>query len=391
MKNKKCTSLFLALALTTAMVVPAYGSSTQNKISDARKQQSEAKQTLQESESKIEGLEAKKNDLEAYLTELNEQLSDLSDSLSNLQKQSDAKQKELKRIQKDLDGAKEKKEEQYESMKLRIQYMYEQSGDNYITMLMESQDLADFLNRAENIMQITKYDRDMLNNYKEIQREIEDKEAGVLKEKAAIEKLQEESIKKQEEISDLVKSTNSQIEIYAEQITDEQTNAKALLTKVNSQEDIINGLIKQQKEEEAAQIMEEREEAKQEQPSSGGSNTSVQEKPSAPAEKPELPEENTNQGSSQGTYLGRFRLTAYCNGPCCGGHPSGKTASGTYPAAGRTVAMGGVPFGTKLLINGNVYIVEDRGTPYGHVDIYHDTHGQALQFGSQYADVYQLN
>ena len=40
--------------------------------------------------------------------------------------------------------------------------------------------------------------------------------------------------------------------------------------------------------------------------------------------------------------------------------------------------MAGVPFGTQLLINGNVYTVEDLGTPYGHVDIYFNSHSEAL-------------
>ena len=53
--------------------------------------------------------------------------------------------------------------------------------------------------------------------------------------------------------------------------------------------------------------------------------------------------------------------------------------------------MGGVPFGTRLLINGCVYVVEDRGTPYGHVDIFYNTHEEALANGSYYTDVYQLN
>ena len=95
--------------------------------------------------------------------------------------------------------------------------------------------------------------------------------------------------------------------------------------------------------------------------------------------------------SSQGTYLGNFKLTAYCNCATCCGTAGNATASGTMPVAGRTVAMAGVPFGTKLLINGNVYTVEDLGTPYGHVDIYCSSHSEALSFGLQYADVYQLN
>ena len=89
--------------------------------------------------------------------------------------------------------------------------------------------------------------------------------------------------------------------------------------------------------------------------------------------------------------LGNFKLTAYCNCAICCGTAGNATASGTMPVAGRTVAMAGVPFGTKLLINGNVYTVEDLGTPYGHVDIYCSSHSEALSFGLQYADVYQLN
>ena len=95
--------------------------------------------------------------------------------------------------------------------------------------------------------------------------------------------------------------------------------------------------------------------------------------------------------SSQGTYLGNFMLTGYCNCAQCCGTAGNLTASGTVPTAGRTVAMAGVPFGTQLLINGNVYTVEDLGTPYGHVDIFFDNHSDALSFGLQSAEVYQLN
>ena len=95
--------------------------------------------------------------------------------------------------------------------------------------------------------------------------------------------------------------------------------------------------------------------------------------------------------SSQGKYLGNFTLTAYCNCAQCCGTAGNLTASGTVPTAGRTVAMAGVPFGTQLLINGNVYTVEDLGTPYGHVDIFFNNHSDALSFGLQSAEVYQLN
>lgn len=139
-----------------------------------------------------------------------------------MQEKSDAKQSELEELKTELEAAKDRQNEQYESMKLRIQYMYEKSNDSYISMLLESKNLTEFLSTAENIMQITKYDRGMLAAYKETQQEIEEKEASVEKEQSAIEALQQESLEKQNEIADLMKGTNSQVEAYTSEISNEE-------------------------------------------------------------------------------------------------------------------------------------------------------------------------
>ena len=409
MRNKKCTSLFLTFLIASLTITPVYASATQKKITEAEQQKTETQSNLNASQDKISSLEAKKGDLEGYLTELNQQLTDLSKNLSDLQEKSDAKQAELQQIEKELDDAKARREEQYESMKLRIQYMYENGNDSYMTMLTEAKDFTDFLNKAENIMQLTKYDRKMLDLYKETQQEIEDKEAGVKKEQEALEELKQESMDKQAEVSDLVRNTSKQIDTYSSQIDSEQSAAKELLEKVNSQEAVIDSLMKQQKDEEAAAALaaqkaqeeaarkaaqEAAEQQAAEQSATQGSSQDYddvqEETPSNMETSQESTEqEDTSSDDSQGKYLGRFRLTGYCNCALC--HGQGYTASGTVPQAGRTVAMNGIPFGTKLLINGGVYVVEDRGVPYGNVDIYHDTHDQALSFGVGYAEVYQLN
>ena len=101
-------------------------------------------------------------------------------------------------------------------------------------------------------------------------------------------------------------------------------------------------------------------------------------------------EEASDSSGSGEKYLGTFKLTAYCNCAKCCGRANAPTASGTTPCEGRTVATGGLPFGTQLRINGTVYTVEDRGTGYGHVDIFLSDHDRCLNFGVQYADVYQV-
>lgn len=82
-----------------------------------------------------------------------------------------------------------------------------------------------------------------------------------------------------------------------------------------------------------------------------------------------------------------FECTAYCKGACCCGKwANGYTASGTVPEAGRTIAAPPeYDFGTEIEIEGITYVVEDRGSAIkeSKIDIYFDTHAEALQFGRQ--------
>ena len=88
---------------------------------------------------------------------------------------------------------------------------------------------------------------------------------------------------------------------------------------------------------------------------------------------------------------GNATITHYCNcSTCCGVWAGGGTASGTTPTAGRTVAAD-LPFGTRLLINGHEYIVEDRGVSGCWVDIYCDSHAEALARGMYQTEVYIID
>lgn len=90
--------------------------------------------------------------------------------------------------------------------------------------------------------------------------------------------------------------------------------------------------------------------------------------------------------------LGTFKLTAYCSCSKCCGKSDGITASGTKTKANHTVATdSSIPFGTELYINGNTYIVEDRGVKGNVVDIFFNSHEEAQSFGVKYAKVFEVN
>ena len=85
-----------------------------------------------------------------------------------------------------------------------------------------------------------------------------------------------------------------------------------------------------------------------------------------------------------------FKVTAYCSCSKCCGKQTGITASGTRATAGRTVAASGqFAFGTKLMINGKQYTVEDRGGAIqgNKIDIYMNSHAEALAWGVKYLPV----
>ena len=430
--KKKAISLLLAGILTFSMGTPVFA--TESEIADMQAQKQEAESNLAQTQSDISSMESKKQELESYLADLNTQYEELTNTISELSIQAGEKENQLKQIRAELKKAKKAEKKQYEDMKLRIQYMYENGGTSALETLLSSKDLAEFLNNAENVSKISQYDRNMLDKYVNLQNNIQEQETAAEEEKQSIDALLAERSSKKQEVQELTASTSDNIASYVDQISASQEEAAALTEQINNADNSIALLVQQAEEEKAAREAAEAKAAEEaaaqaeesndaEESSSQDEDTSedyvedtVSEDISEDTSDEEYTEEtdssddsedadtssdseaaseeqtsSESSDSSQGKYLGNFTLTAYCNCAQCCGTAGNLTASGTVPTAGRTVAMAGVPFGTQLLINGTVYTVEDLGTPYGHVDIYFDNHSDALSFGLQTAEVYQLN
>ena len=90
--------------------------------------------------------------------------------------------------------------------------------------------------------------------------------------------------------------------------------------------------------------------------------------------------------------LGKFKLTGYCRCVSCCGKSDGITSTGTKAKAGRTIAVDSsiIPYGSKVKINKKEYVAEDCGGAIKNnkIDIFFDTHEEALEFGVKYANVY---
>ena len=164
-KTKRVISGALALTMSMGMTVNVHAT------------------TIEEAQKKADQLQSQKNSTEAEKNSLTEQLSGIVEDMEKAQEKLTAKQSEIETAETELVNAKVDENNQYDSMKKRIKFMYENGNTQLIEILIESENIGDFLNKAEYISQISNYDRDMLNQFQTIVKDVEEKEAALKKEK----------------------------------------------------------------------------------------------------------------------------------------------------------------------------------------------------------------
>lgn len=166
---------------------------------------------LNETRDKASELEGKKKKAEDEKASLAEQLNTIVADMEETQSKIDAKEDELEVKEEELEVAKAEENDQYESMKMRIKYMYENGDIQFMEILCESKSIGEFLNTAEYITTISEYDREMLVEFQEVVKKVEEQEAALKEEYAQLETMQNDLISKQEEVDALVSEKEAEI------------------------------------------------------------------------------------------------------------------------------------------------------------------------------------
>ena len=125
------------------------------KQKDAEKKKSQAEQDLKDKKNEINGLKDQQQTTADDIKNKSAKLDEILAAQKKLQKDITSKQAEIEQNQKDLAAAQEKQQEQYDAMKKRIQFMYENSAeDNIWTAIIESNGITDMLNRIEYVSDV---------------------------------------------------------------------------------------------------------------------------------------------------------------------------------------------------------------------------------------------
>lgn len=173
---KRSVSLLLAASMLLAVPVGhEYGFwHGERAYADLQSDRDEAQNQLNDIKNNLANMEAQMSALEGQLGEKAAVLSDLLAEKAILENDIANTQAAIEQAEKDLIAAKEQEAEAYEAMKLRIQYMYENSTHNSMwEAIINAEGIVDLLNRVEYVTQVHKTDRELMEEYKAVVVEVE--------------------------------------------------------------------------------------------------------------------------------------------------------------------------------------------------------------------------
>lgn len=117
------------------------------------------------------------SDTEAELVNLYTEIGVLEDEIREQEEKIAEKEAEIAVAEEDYKAAEAEEKRQYEAMKERIRFTYEQGESSYMELLLSSNSFSELLNRAEFIEEVSAYDDRMLEEYQKIKQQVADLKA----------------------------------------------------------------------------------------------------------------------------------------------------------------------------------------------------------------------
>ena len=246
-------ALLLGTGATLQVAATSAKESSTTSLKEAESEKQQLEKELADAKDAIEDLKQSKGNVESKISALNSKLMDISERITTLEGQLEEKNNNILQTQQELEDAEATKEQQYEDMKLRIQFMYENSNISYMQLLLDAKDISSLLNSVEYITEIQQYDRKKLEEYTETVAYI----AGVEEQlKQDYEELQQMKTSVEEEkasVAALMKQKETELAGIADDIVDAQSEAEYYAAELQAQEELIAEIKRIEAEKAAAQ------------------------------------------------------------------------------------------------------------------------------------------
>lgn len=308
----------ISILLAGMMVLCSSFGVSATSVNDVKQQQTETKNKLNEVNQSITVIENKRKEVQAQISSLNEEMVETMLTLEILEADLEAKQADIEKAQAEFDRLKALEDEQYAAMKMRIQYMYEKGGNDYISIFFEAKSLSDLLNRVDFVKEVSDYDDEKLKEYQETKMMVEETKATLEEEQEELEEVQEAQQLYKKQLDTQIASAKSKVKNFETELANAQAKAKEYQATIKEQTALINKLQEEERK---------KQESATQQGNSGGNSSSGN------TQKPSQSQSNTTatvSGSGTGASIAKYALqfvgnpyvsggTSLTNGADCSG------------------------------------------------------------------------
>lgn len=262
MRKNKCVALALTLVLGLAQIMTVQA----DVIDEVRQKKSQTSSQLESTKGTINTLEQQKNQLLDEIDSLDASLIQTIATINGLKESISDKETEIEETKVRLAAAEENRKEQYEAMKKRIQYLYENGGNiSWITVLLADGNISDLLESASRTQELYDYDKKALDQYASIVQEVTDLSLELQGEKADLESMKQAQEEEQQNLEQMLNEKRATCTDYESQIAAAEAIAQQYQQLIREQNAQIQELVAQQQrqaEEEARKQAAAEEEAK---------------------------------------------------------------------------------------------------------------------------------
>lgn len=233
--KRKAGMLVLAAILALSHPAGIFAES----LKEAQQEKENLENALKEAQDLIDNLKDSKENIGDKVSELDGKLTQISTDITNLEQQLKEKGAEISDVKDELSQAEKDEQVQYENMKLRIRYMYENSRTSYIARILSAESFSEFLNEVEYIQQISKYDRQMLEKYKKTQDTVKDTKVVLEEEQAQLQQMQAKVKEEKQAVQELLTAKETELAAVNLDLKEANQQADVFAAEIQAQNEII--------------------------------------------------------------------------------------------------------------------------------------------------------
>lgn len=203
------------------------------------------KDSISDVQKDINKLQSEKGTIQSFINQLDKQIGTLTSEISKFEEQIEEKITDIEETKKALEEAEIACEEQYESMKLRIQFIYENPSQSLAEMLLQSGNIAEFVNRADYVASMSDYDRTMMNKLIATQKEIALKEETLEAELEELEMMQDELEDQKKKVNASINAKKGELSAKNSELGDASADQAEYKKQLEEQERLLNEIEEQ--------------------------------------------------------------------------------------------------------------------------------------------------